>query len=535
VSPPRSWPKRRNAASDEGFSLIEVAVAIAIFALAVAALAPLMIKATQLTTTSTMNTQAKQLGLTRVESMRNLPYWIAFDNGQYRDVLDIYFRDRVAVGDLEGNDPCSSRGYAAASATYRCTIAAVPGFPNFGQVIDVQFLDSNRQVVTPPPTYNARAGTVDTPITQMIGVAVTTSWQTPAGVKTSVLRTQIANGEPAPKQLQIRAEAVALRIGSFVVGEASEFRVEAGLVTADGALSTSASAGMTAVGAQAGLTSGASVTGAAVSQSAPADAASAAAEAPSAGYGAMGCAVACIGPSAISGSTAVAVSGGVPLVATAASPAAAKLRRGVQQGLSFSNAGATSADPALLLDSTAPMVGFGSDGGTSDVVAEGSAYLTAFRSPVAADARASVKTLPIRILPTTFAPDGLVQIELHEASIACISTAGAGTPSANWSATVRVWTIDRYATYTVSSTSDAALPAPSTIAVTSTQTLAHWIDSWTAATSAQAVQEASGRVAKGSLPSAVTAMTKPTRGPADPGSAIAIEVGRLGCLAEDHR
>lgn len=518
-----------------GFSLIEVSVALVIFGISIAALVPLLITAVKASTVSKMETQAKQIGISRLEAMRNLPYWVAFDNGQYRDVLDIYFRDRVVNGALEANDPCTARAFVSATNSYRCTINPVPDFPQFTQVVDTQFLDADRAVVAPPANYNARATVVDRPAAQMLGVTITTTWQAPTGPKSSTLTSHITNTAPAEKQLQTRAEATAVTVSSYLLGEPSEFQVIGGSFTADGALSTAASAAVSAVGARASLSSGASTTGAEVVNSAPADAATRTDSKSGGSWAGLGCSVACFGPSEVRGNTSALVSSGVPLVSTPSDMATARLQRGGgAQGFSFTNADASQRDVALQLHATQPMVGFGTSGSAGDSVASASGRLEGTKSPVAAAAIAAASSARLRLLPTTFAPEGVVQLELHSAQINCTSSAGSGSPSSSWTATVWVYSNGSYVSYPISSTSAAQLPDPSTISVTTSLSLDHWIDSWFAATSAMPVSESTGRVAKGTVSSVVSILTQPTR-PGDPSSAVSVELGRLGCLVEDNR
>ncbi len=261
---------RGRPASDEGFTLAEVITALMIFGVIAAALIPMLISATRLATIAKLSTQAKQLSVERVESMRNLPYYVAFDNGQYRDILDVYFRDLQAAGALEANDPCTARAFIAASSTYRCTINPIFGYAKFRQQIDVQFLTAERVVVVPRATYNARLSNMDIPISSLLGVTVTTSWDAPGGAKSSVLRTEIANSSPAARQVVSAAGATALKVAS-TLSSGQVVQLQAGMFNADGALSTAASAAHSTVGAQAGYLSGTTVQGAAASASAPAD------------------------------------------------------------------------------------------------------------------------------------------------------------------------------------------------------------------------------------------------------------------------
>jgi prepilin-type N-terminal cleavage/methylation domain-containing protein len=540
---------RGRPASDEGFTLAEVITALMIFGVIAAALIPMLISATRLATIAKLSTQAKQLAVERIESMRNLPYYVAFDNGQYRDILDVYFRDLQAAGALEANDPCTARAYIAASSTYRCTINPISGYAKFRQQIEVQFLTAERVVVVPRATYNARLSNMDIPISSLLGITVTTSWDAPGGAKSSVLRTEIANSSPAARQVVSAAGATALKVAS-TLSSGQVVQLQAGMFNADGALSTAASAAHSTVGAQAGYLSGTTVQGAAVSASAPADENGGSAGAGTKRLDAGSCFPVCFGNSSVTGDTWSRVSTGLPLVSASGSPAEGRLLRSDvsdEGGVAYSNATLGEQDSALMLSTSRPMVFF-TDGSSGDITAQGSGYLTATKNPNSVRAHASAFTRRLRVLPTSFAPDGLVRVRLNSASIDCNNVAAAGGVTAAWDVTVSWYSPGApsgYASLTLTQSSASGLPDPSTIVVLSdnpvtigvdeSRRLSHWIDSWSGMFSGSPVVESTGRLARGSLPAVFSVTTKPTRGAADPASALGVEVGVLTCMAEDLR
>lgn len=537
---------RGRPASDEGFTLAEVITALMIFGVIAAALIPMLISATRLATIAKLSTQAKQLSVERVESMRNLPYYVAFDNGQYRDILDIYFRDLQAAGALEVNDPCTARAYIAASYTYRCTINPISGYAKFRQVIDVQFLTAERVVVVPRATYNARLSNLDIPISSLLGITITTSWDAPGSAKSSVLRTEIANASPAARQVVSAAGATALKVAS-TLSSGQVVQLQAGMFNADGALSTAASAAHSTVGAQAGYLSGTTVQGAAVSASAPADENGGSSAAGTQRLDPANCFPVCFGNSSVTGDTWSKVSTGLPIVSTSASPAEGRLLRSDvsdEGGVAFSNATLGEQDSALMLNTTRPMVFF-TDGASGDITAQGSGYLAATKNPNSVRAHASAYTRRLRVLPTTFASDGLIRVRLNSASIDCNNVGAAGVVTAAWDVTVSWYSNGSYVSQTLTQASATGLPDPSTIVVLSdnpltigvdeSRRLDFWIDSWQGMFNGSPVVESTGRLARASLPSVFSVTTKPTRGAAEPASALGVEVGVLTCMAEDLR
>src|SRR5687768_8022882 len=124
-----------------------------IFAIVSISTAPLLLGGLKAGRSSQLNLQGKALAQERLELMRNLPYHVARQNGQYIDVLDIYFRDLQGTGTLATNDICGARSYSSATSTYSCTINDLgPDYSNFRQVIRTTFLGFERNTIVPPST-----------------------------------------------------------------------------------------------------------------------------------------------------------------------------------------------------------------------------------------------------------------------------------------------------------------------------------------------------------------------------------------------
>jgi hypothetical protein len=158
--------------------------------------------------------------------------------------------------------------------------------------------------------------------------------------------------------------------------------------------------------------------------------------------------------------------------------------------------------------------------GTTSTVERGS-----FRMPV------------MELFPTSFAPNGLVQIQVDSASLTCQSGSGASSVTSSWQARVRWFdgATGQYVEYELEP-GKPALPDPATLVVdpTSGTTLSKWIASWSGLTSTAAISQGGGARAVGTVPSVVSILTVPTRVGA-PTSALNIAVGAMTCVAQDVR
>ena len=159
----RWWPSARK---DDGFSLVEVVVALGILMVLVTALLPQLVVGIRSTSTARLVTQAKGMAQAELESMRNLPYHVSYDaeDGAIRDVLDYYYTnltgsDRTAEAEgLRRRTASSSRpspdGPATSRTATRCSyepewvpstarvrkVQAAEGISAFTIVTSTQFL-----------------------------------------------------------------------------------------------------------------------------------------------------------------------------------------------------------------------------------------------------------------------------------------------------------------------------------------------------------------------------------------------------------
>lgn len=551
---------RRLTDDEGGFGLVEIMIAMTIFAIVSLSTAPMLIGGLQAGRAAQLNLQGKALAQERLELMRNLPFHVARQNGQYLDVLDIYFRDLQPTGALAPGDTCNGgRSYDGSTWTYSCAIRDLgTDYPGFRQVVRATFLDFQRNTVRPPtsPAYSSQVAGVDAPVSTLLGVAVTTTWSQGAKQSSYTLRSQITNAQPAESALRASLGAKALSVTSSLSnGDVLQF--EGGLLDSEGSLTTGSSASLSVVAARAGLSSGLAKSGALLSLTAPPLAQG---SSPT-GTGQMldgTCALACFSQTAVTGNQDVTVALGQPQVSSAGDPVLGSLRRtgsNTYRGFSYNNATSAELDPQLRLAGTMVSAGVGS---TTEVLS-GAGYLDATGTGANAVRSAGTVRLPVlQLFPTDFAPQGVVQVTLGQASLSCTSGGGAGSVVADWAGEVRYWQqtgVDSAGTATGSYVSHAlapgaaALPLPEQTAVLKADPavsglapgdvpLSRWVQSWSALTNSASAVESSGQRSTGKVNAVVSLLSAPTRlvgGLVDETSAVNLSVGALSCHAEDNR
>lgn len=545
-------PDRRDG--DAGFSLVEIMIALTIFAIVAIATAPLLVGGLKAGRAAQLNLQGKALGQERLEQMRNLPFHVARQNGQYLDVLDLYFRDLQPTGALAPADVCAARTYNAATSTYSCRIDALGAdYSGFSQVVEAKFLDFQRQTVVPPGGYNSQTAGVDSPVSTLLGVAVTTSWMQNGKTSRFTLRSQLANAQADESALRASLNLSALNITSNLTG-GDILQFEAGLISAEGSLTTGSTANLTVATAQAGRATGSSTSGAQLSLTAPPGVLGTADVNEPNGQKLDGtCALVCFGKTEIVGNKDVTVQSGQPQISKPGSQVLSGLRRtgsNVFSGFSYSNAAGPEINPDLRLIAGVPMVSAG-DGSTIDVL-HGQGFVDgAGTGSTAVRSGGSTRLNVLELFPTDFAPDGIVQIEL-DASLSCATGGGVGSVSATWSGKVRRWEQTAVAAdgtaiggyqQVLLAPGGALLGNPTTLAVlrpsltvagSPNVMLSRWISSWSAMTDPATATTATGPRTIGTIDAVVSVLSAPTRA-SDPTSALNIAVGALSCVAEDNR
>ena len=570
---------RRATRRDEGFTLVEVMVALGILMFVALAMLPLMIMSIRAGETAKRDTQAKNLLQERVELMRNLPYHVPFSTGaQYVDLLDIYFHD---LNTSSVNNKCDSASYSSASKEYTCTLTTKLNFAGFTETIKTRFLDKDGNVVGPATGYDSQSATgLDLPPSQLVSVAITVGWNLYGKAKSFTTTTQMGNAAATAPQTVAKLRTSAVSVKSTADDDTPPMlaALDVGLVTADAGVSTGATARGTATGAYASLSSGATSTNqASGSVDAPPDQPTFTTQTgPASGGVPCTTVIACFGPTSVSNVTGTAA-GGVPQVGSLANPLTANLVKSGSagdRGYWFSNVPVGSVQntlyklrvqtlvPPTLVSPTQlvrSVQGTGNSGtavtctGSTGISTADFATSTGYVSTIGGSAHSvtvcgTSTARRIDIMPTTFAPEGVVQITLNSASLLCSSTGVAsGAPVAKWSATVRYWSyaLNTYAApLTISDATANPLTAslltrgPGGVDVARDPSgnvlyLGDYISSWTSGVKSGGAT--SGTARQTDL-TAVALSTQPTRD-TDPGSqsSINVSVGQISCLAQDNR
>lgn len=539
---------------DGGFLMVEVVVALGMITLLLVALLPQLVVGIRSSAKAEALTQAKGVAQGQLERMRNMPYHVARAAGPYLDVLDRYYTNRTAapaVTCTDGDDyrvPTTSwSGYVSASAAqcdyepatgafYRYVVPhpASGADPNagFDVVVTTQFLDGATppSVVEPVATYDTQVAGRDFPASSQIGVTVTV-FERGTTLRPVTTYTQIADLPDEISRVRVAAQATAVEIGSVLDAQGA-VSLEAGLLDLTGSLAFASEAGADLTAVSGGLATGEQQAGAASTVTAP----STAAVVP----GFAGClsTFACWGASQLDVGATSATSG-LPNAGSAASPMQARVTDAV---LTFDNGGSGDYRPALDLDGPLVRMTPGTSSSATGVTsscAPGTAGMPAYvrssgfvRTTAASDATApsTVEACALSsassmsLFPTTFAPDGVVQVELVRASTRCV-VSGAGhtaqAPTVDYRAVVRYHvgsdpdTYETAAVITPASTSDVLAAFDLTTDVDGAlgdHTLGDYVATWSGLVGAAVESSHVGGRAEARLPGVVQITSTPVRG-----------------------
>lgn len=543
------------------------------------ALLPLMISTVRAGEAAKLHTQAKNLLQERVEAMRNLPFHVPYSTGAlYVDLLDIYFHD---LANPSTNSKCDSASYNSTTKTYSCVLTTKLNFSGFTETISSQFLDKDRVVVAPVAGYDSQSTSgTDVPSAQMLGVTVTVSWKLYGKAKSFSSYSQIGNSAAAAPQTVAKWRTSAVSVDSTVddVAPPTLAHLDVGLVTADAGVSTGATANSSATGAYANLSSGAVSTNQATGYlDAPPDQLTfTTVDGTSSGGVPCTSSIACFGPTRVSNVTGTAANGN-PQVGSSAYPVTAtsvKSGTATDRGFWFSNVPVgstqlrltrlgvqsvlsppTTSNPTQLVRSvqSSPPDGYSvtctgtpTSAPNTDFVKSTGYITTAGGAGHSVTTCTTATARQVDILPTNFAPDGVVQVTLKSASLLCNSTGSASAaPTAKWSATVRYWSyaIGGYVTLSFDQSSANPLTAalltrgPGGVEVgrngLEVLYLGDYIASWTSGTVSGGATTGTARQTD---LTAVALSTQPTRDlDLLNQSGLNVAFGQLSCLAQDNR
>lgn len=554
---------------DGGFTLVEIIVALGILMVVVTALLPQLVVGIRSTGTARMVSQAKGVAQGQLDRMRNMPFHVSPAAGDYRDVLDFYYRNLTA-----GSTPtCMSAGkyltpqpgwagYVSAAAT-RCayepsgafyryvdTVPATAGSGGFTVVVDTQFLSGATPPapVTPPTGYNTQTTGKDNPASSQIGITVTALYNTRGTLHPVSTYTQISDQPTSTTRVRAEAHVTALEGGSITPANGA-VSLSAGLVNLIGSLTYASTVQANLSGVSAGLSTGLQASGATAVAAAPPSTTTGTTSSTEGWLTSATCPVACWGGSTVSMGV-LSAENALPNAGSQTSPLQALVTDMTRNGISFGNgpAGDFLADLELATplvavnpDATPGASGIvsgcvGGGAGSSSYIA-GSGYLTT--TATAVESCAVARTSLISLFPTTFAPKGVIQVELKRASTRCLvqGAAHAATTSFDYEAVVRYRAqsggYQDVGTISPGMTSDLLDGVDLGTPVADGLTLGSYIASWSSLTADEVTPLHAGGVARVALPGVVTISSQPVG--SDPASAVSVTIGAVSCSAEDQR
>lgn len=595
-----TWVERvRREPDADGFTLIEVVVAMILVAIVATAFVPLLVASVRATQLSKLNTTAKNLNQLRLDAMRNLTFHVDAQNGAYVDLLDYYYHDLNTspttlpysiTGSPTAN--CTVTGQWVNSGTppvgapplpyYQTTFSPVCGFPSTGgqtipaaagftQTVYTQFLTSSQPTpgVVPASTlsalsYNSQVSGSDAPLSLAVGVTVITSWAVYGGTHTYRSYTEITNTGNDSPLISSAAKAAAVQIDSHAEDQ-SILEMGVGVVQETGSLSSLSSVNVHALGAYAKQAGVGDIYGEQQTIAAPPDPTSVVdlSGAPQA-TGSTGCGG---GGWAQFGTTytrnvSATTSGGLPMApATGSGQVTAELDAnggGPCAGLAFSNqlAITTASDPMLQLSPTNAMVqvadptGSGPEmSGTASITASSASgalgAVTSTASTASVTYTAIFPGLPfvttgVSTCGAGFQPcgRGLVNVFLSGASLQCQS---GGASAGTYTGYVTYFTQTGWHSVTVNW--NGAQDTDPLTAISLSQQVGSYagapvlLSNYISSwsTQRQLTTTSGGATGNESELAAAVAITTAPTRVNDAGSQIGVQIGQLGCTATDNR
>jgi prepilin-type N-terminal cleavage/methylation domain-containing protein len=585
----RSPERLSRRSADAGFTLVEVIVALGIFLVITAVIVPQMIVGLRASATARDVTQTKGVGQAQLEKMRDMPYYVGRAAGDFKDVLDTYYRNVCPPGPATATpEPTNCTTATAATVTPSCASATVtalpptswtgfvkdtgthcqweppgalyrkvvnpvvsPGLGVFSMVISTQFLSSATPpvAITPPADYSSQTSTKDAPPTPQIGVTVAVFYPSTNGFRSTVTFTQIEQSNATAPLITSEAKATTVRIASALNADTTLLE-QLGVINLSGELFTGSRVVASAAAGTAGTSLGEQVTGAIKNLVAPADVAVTSVNTGNVAMPSSSCQYMCLGNTSVTGASAQS-SDGLPAAGTPASPIQALIPNGPgNDGFRFSNGLTTNplklktSEPMVSLDtsssgSMAGVTGCSAAGPTTNSYLAGTGFLDATVSTVTSCATAQSNV--IRLFPRDDVQGGVIRITLARATARCgltrSGTTVVPTATADYAATVSWWNGTAYtAPVSLSSTqvTDPLAGVSLTQPVGQGLTLGSYVDSWKSSVSTDIKRVAAGVATEVTLPGALTMTTKPTRD-ADPTAGISLTVGAVSCQASDAR
>jgi type II secretory pathway pseudopilin PulG len=227
------WSRRRG---EEGFTLIELAVAIGLFGLVLLSLSLLFDRAVE----TTRRVQSDQIGKTlaqeKLEEARSLPFFISQKtNPNDVDLLDRYFPDDANVNPTPTGAVGTYDGTAGVNA-FTSTDTVVRAGVTYSRATVVQLVainsDGTLNIQAPIAGYNSNVADSDDPGPRAARVAVTVSFTSQGQARSVSLQTIVANTKNEQPKVEANASVIGAQI-SGVTFQDGDPATSAGAVAAD--------------------------------------------------------------------------------------------------------------------------------------------------------------------------------------------------------------------------------------------------------------------------------------------------------------
>jgi hypothetical protein len=448
----------------------------------------------------------------------------------------------------------------ATGAFYRKvkTVAPAAGITGFTVVVDTQFLSGTTPPawVAPRAGYNSQLVGKDYPASSQIGVTVTVFYDRRGTLRPVSNYSQIAERLVTTKRVRSEADIRVLDIGS-VTKEGLPLSLSAGLLHLTGAVSYASTVKANLAATSAGIATGEQGTGAASTVSGPPSLTTVASPVSAGQLLTNGCAYACWGGTAVPGFS-LSAENGLPVAGSVASPAQALLTNQTNSGITFGNSIPADYRADLLLATPTPVLvrldprlenlplrsglagcGVGTTGAEAFLSATGYLRTTESGATGLVESCAVARATAIEFFPTTFAPHGVIRVELVRASANCLvqGAAHAATTAFDYRAVVKYFNGTDYveaATVVPGQTESQLKPGLMIASVGGGKKLGDYVATWASVASDQVANVHSKGVAQVKVPPIVSITSQPVRA-ADEASVVSLSVGALSCSAEDAR
>jgi Tfp pilus assembly protein PilV len=227
------WSRRRG---EEGFTLIELAVAVGLFGVVLLSLSLLFDRAVE----TTRRVQSDQIGKTlaqeKLEEARALPFFVSQKtNPNDVDLLDRYFPDDANVNPTATGAVGTYNG-AAGVYTFTSSDTVVRAGVTYSRATSVQLVainsDGSLSIQAPVAGYNSNVADQDDPGPRAAKVAVTVSFTSQGQARSVTLQTIVANTKNEQPKVEANASVIGAQI-SGVTFQDGDLAETAGAVAAD--------------------------------------------------------------------------------------------------------------------------------------------------------------------------------------------------------------------------------------------------------------------------------------------------------------